>query len=236
MLKRVLEREGPYELDINKIFSKEPLASDPRNHCAPLLDVVELPNDPPIMVHAFLRSFYKPRFQTYGEFVAFFGQISEVGITSFTLGSIVCSATPGYPIYASEPRRASVTFLPLILYGPLILAIRDCTSENIMLDPSRMYPNSFHPSDINRNRNFRGKAKRYTRTWRPPLYLLIDVGLARQYDPANGPPLEMPLRGGDKSAPEHQDRQIPCDPFPTDVYYLGNLVREKFLEVRTFVY
>jgi hypothetical protein len=62
------------------------------------------------------------------------------------------------------------------------------------------------------------------------------MGLARQYDPTNGPPLEMPLRGGDKSAPEHQDRQIPCDPFPTDVYYLGNLVREKFLQVRTFVH
>ncbi|KAH9986471.1 hypothetical protein BJV77DRAFT_60935 [Russula vinacea] len=34
----------------------------------------------------------------------------------------------------------------------------DCTSENIMLDPSTKYPNSFHPSDINRKRNFRGKA------------------------------------------------------------------------------
>ena len=44
----------------------------------------------------------------------FFGQISEVGITSFTLVSIVCSATLGYPIYASEsePHRALVTFLP----------------------------------------------------------------------------------------------------------------------------
>ena len=42
----------------------------------------------------------------------FFGQISEVGITSFTLVSIVCSATLGYPIYASEPRHALVTFLP----------------------------------------------------------------------------------------------------------------------------
>lgn len=89
MLKRLLEREGPYELEINKIFSKEPLASDPRNHCAPLLDVVELPNDPPIMVHSFLRPFYKPRFQTYGEFVAFFWQISEVGVMSFVLRLIV---------------------------------------------------------------------------------------------------------------------------------------------------
>jgi hypothetical protein len=89
MLKRLRTKEGPYELEINKVFSKEPLVSDPRNHCARLLDVVVLPNDPPIMVHAFLRPFYKPRFQTYGEFVAFFGQISEVGITSFILGSIV---------------------------------------------------------------------------------------------------------------------------------------------------
>lgn len=236
MLKRLLKKEGPYELEINKTFSKEPLASDPRNHCARLLDVVELPNDPPIMVHAFLRPFYKPRFQTYGEFVAFFGQISEVGITSFVRGRSYGSATVGCPVYASESRCASVTFLPSILYGPLNLVIRDCTSENIMLDPSKMYPNSFHPSDIDRNRDFRGKAKRYTRTWRPPRYLLIDMGLARQYDPANGPPLERPLRGGDKSAPEHQDLQIPCDPFPTDVYYIGNLIREKFIQVRTFVY
>ena len=81
MLKSLSAGEGPYELQINKIFSEEPLVSDPRNHCARLLDVVELPNDPPIMVHAHLRPFYTPRFQTYGEFVAFFEQISEVGIT-----------------------------------------------------------------------------------------------------------------------------------------------------------
>ncbi len=59
------------------------------------------------------------------------------------------------------------------------------------------------------------------------------MGLSRQYDPANGPPLEKPLRGGDKSAPEHKDLQTACDPFPTDVYYLGNLVREQFIQVCT---
>ncbi len=81
MLKRLLVKEGPHELEINKTFSKEPLAFGPQNHCACLLDVIELPNDPPIMAHSFLRPFYKPRFQTYGEFVAFFRQVSEVGIT-----------------------------------------------------------------------------------------------------------------------------------------------------------
>ena len=80
MLKGLPADEGPYELRINKMFSEEPLVSDPRNHCTRLLDVIQLPNDSPIMVHALLRPFYKPRFQTHGEFVAFFEQISEVGI------------------------------------------------------------------------------------------------------------------------------------------------------------
>ncbi len=113
-------------------------------------------------------------------------------------------------------------------------AIRDCTSGNIMLDPSNTYPESFHPVDIRRSKDFRRKAKWYTRTRRPTKYVLIDFGLSRRYDPANGPPLDKPYRGGDKSAPEHQDRVTPCNPFPTDVYYLGNLIREDYMQVRIF--
>ena len=82
MLKRLLVEEGPHELQINKLFANEPLASSPRNHCAPLLDVIELPDDPPIMVHALLRPFYDPKFQTFGEFVTFFAQICEVSRVS----------------------------------------------------------------------------------------------------------------------------------------------------------
>ena len=78
MLKLLMPEEGPYELQINQLFSSEPLRSDRRNHCAPLLDVVELPNEPKIMVHALLRPFNNPPMQTYGEFVAFFGQLCEV--------------------------------------------------------------------------------------------------------------------------------------------------------------
>ena len=109
--------------------------------------------------------------------------------------------------------------------------IRDCTIENIMLDPSNMYPESFHPVRMSRSRDFRHKAKAYTRTRRPSRYLLIDFGLSRYCDPVNGPPLDEPLRGGDKSAPEHQHDKTLCNPFPTDVYYLGNLVREHFMQV-----
>jgi hypothetical protein len=80
MLKEVPLEEGPYELQINKLFSTEPVYSDPRNHCVHLLDVIELPNDPPILVQPLLRPFYKPPLQTFGEFVTFFAQICEVSL------------------------------------------------------------------------------------------------------------------------------------------------------------
>ena len=78
MLKRLPREEGPYELEINKFFSTEPLASEPRNHCVRLLDVIELPDDLPILVHPMLRPFSDPPFQTFGEFVTFFSHTCEV--------------------------------------------------------------------------------------------------------------------------------------------------------------
>ena len=100
-----------------------------------------------------------------------------------------------------------------------------------MLDPSGMFPDSFYPADPQKSKDFRRNVKMYSRTRRPSRYLLIDFGHSRIYDPANGPPLDEPLSGGDKSAPEHQDGKTLCNPFPTDVYYIGNLVREDYMEV-----
>jgi hypothetical protein len=80
ILKRLLTEEGPYELEINKLFSTEPLASNPRNYCVHLLDVIELPDDPPILVHPLLRPYDEPRLQTYGEFITFFAQLCEVSL------------------------------------------------------------------------------------------------------------------------------------------------------------
>ena len=80
MLKAVFPEEGPYELVINKFFSSPELATIPGNHCAPLLDVIDLQRPRPhrIMVFPFLRPFNQPKMQTVGEFVAFFTQICQV--------------------------------------------------------------------------------------------------------------------------------------------------------------
>jgi hypothetical protein len=101
------------------------------------------------------------------------------------------------------------------------------------MDASDMYPDGFHPVRQELDRNYQDNAKHHTRTQRPPKYYFVDFGISRRYDPANGPPLEGPIIGGDKSVPEFQGSKAlqDCDPFPTDVYYIGNLVRRDFFEV-----
>ena len=105
------------------------------------------------------------------------------------------------------------------------------------MDPTELYPNGFHPVYIDRNRNFKGKAKCYTRTEKPPKYFIIDFGLSKYYDPKKGPPREGVIFGGDKSVPEFQGDGVKNfhDPFPTDIYYTGNVIRQRFLQVGELV-
>ena len=124
MLKKLPREEGPYELEINKLFSKEPLASDPRNHCVRLLDIIELPDDPPIIVHPLLRPFSDPHLQTYGEFVTFFSHVCEVSFVSFEPYHVAVQlSTVGCPIHAREPRRSQVCrhrpHIPFLIWSTL---------------------------------------------------------------------------------------------------------------------
>src|SRR6266852_2839270 len=80
MLKKVHPEEGPHELRINQLFSSPELAKMPDNHCAPLLDIIELqnPERQKLMVSPLLRPFNQPKIQTFEEFVDFFTQICQV--------------------------------------------------------------------------------------------------------------------------------------------------------------
>lgn len=85
------------------------------------------------------------------------------------------------------------------------------------------------------SRDWKGSAKHSTRTLHPVKYYFIDFGLSRRYDPKDGPAREHPIRGGDNSVPEFQPgvwKGEPLDPFPTDIYYLGNMVRMDIMKVR----
>lgn len=68
------------ELQIHQHLLSEPLKSDPRNRTVPILDILPIPGDEGevVMVTPMLRQFYDPRFQTYGEVIAFLTQVFEV--------------------------------------------------------------------------------------------------------------------------------------------------------------
>ncbi|KAF8511914.1 kinase-like domain-containing protein [Gautieria morchelliformis] len=201
-LKRIVKSKNSDEVGISKFFSSEPLASDPKNHWVPLLDVLEVPEyeGMVLLVVPILRPFNRPKIWTFGEAVEFFRQVFE-----------------------------GIQFMHKHNY-----AHRDCTGRNIMMDARNLYPNGFHPVNIDFDYKRDSFARHWTRTERPPKYLLIDFGLSRFYDPKNGPPLDLPVRGIDRTAPEVQGEKYNelSNPFATDIYYLGNMIKMEFVDVR----
>ncbi|KAN0074708.1 Protein kinase-like domain containing protein [Tylopilus felleus] len=112
------------------------------------------------------------------------------------------------------------------------VAHRDCMNRNLMLDPSSMYPESFHPMETHLKRDYSGPAVHFTRTQKPPKYYIIDFGISRKYDPSEIDPKEVPIWGGDKEVPEFQNSNQPCNPFPTDVFYIGNVIVKDFIQAK----
>lgn len=101
-----------------------------------------------------------------------------------------------------------------------------------MMDSKPILPEMFHPQRIWRMLDGRTEVRPYTRTARPVKYYFVDYGHARRYSADDTNPLEVPLLGGDKTVPEFKnDRVTPRNPFHTDIYYMGNLIRRDFLEV-----
>ncbi|KAJ7175018.1 kinase-like domain-containing protein [Mycena crocata] len=203
MLKKIDKTLHPFEVEIGTWFSAEPQRSDPQNHCVPIYEVLEPPNSKwQIIVMPLLTRFDKPRFDTIGEAVSFFLQIFE-GVKYMHNQNV---------------------------------AHRDCARLNIMMDASPLYTVPFHPVDPRMKRDYSGKTVPLSRTVHPVKYYLTDFGLSVKYKPEDRPPMQTPVFGADKTVPEFQtliDNDLPpdCDPFPVDVYYIGNLMRENFLLV-----
>jgi len=201
MLKKIFKSTHPHEADIAKMFSSPELASDPHNHCVSLFDVLQDPDDEDVI---FL---VQPFLRAYDD------------PPLDTIGEVV-------------------EFLRQIFEGIHFMhthhvAHRDCMNLNIMMDASPIYPRGYHPIDQLLTRDYASIAKPLTRTEHPTQYYIIDFGLSHQFKPDDPNPIVLPVLSGDKTVPEFQDSSCfsaPQNPFPTDVYYLGNLVREDFFE------
>ena len=79
-LKSVSRKTHPFEVNIATLLSSEPLRSHPCNHCVPVLEILDMPDQEgtTIIVMPLLRPFDNPSFVTVGESVEFFRQIFEV--------------------------------------------------------------------------------------------------------------------------------------------------------------
>ncbi|KAF7316353.1 Protein kinase domain-containing protein [Mycena indigotica] len=196
MLKAVVASKHPHEVEIATLFSSPALAGHPRNHCIPILETLQDPEDAglQILVMPRLIRFLRPDFDTVGEVIDCFRQLFE-----------------GFEFMHEH-----------------FVAHRDCSFLNVVQDPTRLFPSGYHPVITWQDPTARRDAHHITRTECWPQYFVIDFGLSRQYDPAEGPPLEYVIVGGDKSPPEYRTHQL-CNPFPTDIYCLGNLLKKYFL-------
>lgn len=105
----------------------------------------------------------------------------------------------------------------------------DCTAENVAFSRSKTHPNE-RLSDFN-DRNFMGAVKAHTRMRPPPRYYLVGFELSVQYSSRDI--VDETWRRGDTFAPEHRSRGY-SNPFHTDIYYLGNLISQEFVEASSY--
>ncbi|KAF9005495.1 kinase-like domain-containing protein, partial [Cyathus striatus] len=77
MLKRVYIQDHPTEVAIATLFSTEPLASDPRNHCVQVYDILQLPEDDDsvLLVMPFLLKLDEPPFVSLEEILELIRQL-----------------------------------------------------------------------------------------------------------------------------------------------------------------
>ncbi|KAJ7218785.1 hypothetical protein B0H12DRAFT_327568 [Mycena haematopus] len=79
MLKWVSKKTHPHEVEIARLFSASALSKNPKNHCIPILDVLQDPqdSDKKIIVMPRLIRFDEPVFDTVSEVIDCFRQIFE---------------------------------------------------------------------------------------------------------------------------------------------------------------
>ncbi|KAJ6618793.1 hypothetical protein B0H10DRAFT_2217291 [Mycena sp. CBHHK59/15] len=200
MLKSVRKEVSPDEANVWSFLSSDQLRSDPKNHCIPLLDVLDPPNaqqGDKILVMRFMRDFGEPDFDTVGEGVDFFQQMFE----------------------------------GLKFMHDHLVAHRDCSLTNIMMDGQHLFPDGFSPPLPTRTRDLMNNAKHLTRTQAPPKYYFIDFGLAKLFHEMQ-PQLATPIRGGDHYVPEiiNNPELLPVDPFAVDIFCVGHLIQLAFLD------
>ncbi|KAF9003961.1 kinase-like domain-containing protein [Cyathus striatus] len=198
MMKRVHSDYSPREIDIATLFSSEPLASDPRNHCIPIYEVLQLPedNDYRILVMPFLLKFDDPPFTCLGEVVEFLKQLLEglqfmhqqnvahgdVKINNIMSDTLPLFEVPPHPVF------------------PTIMTF------------SGGYERKLTSSQLQRSIN----------------HYLVDFGLSHIHHPGSLRLQDPGYGGNRTVPEFQNNAAELCDPFAVDVYCMGDFMRTRF--------
>ncbi|KAJ7686936.1 hypothetical protein B0H17DRAFT_1302581 [Mycena rosella] len=215
LLKVISKDIHPDEAKVFEYFSSQGVASDPRNHCIPLLSKLSPPDDEDklIFVMKLLRRYDSPRFDTFGEVAEYFRQIFEIG-HPFSGLHVLHQHRVAHRIVNTCPDRGL----------------------NMMMDGIHLFPDGSHPQHQYQDYMWHSfkRLRHYTRTQRPVKYYFIDFGISSMFAPEEDTRVEG-IEGGDNSPSEEEI----CRFHPkfwicslcTDIYCLGDWIRTELLEV-----
>ncbi|TDL26469.1 hypothetical protein BD410DRAFT_715808 [Rickenella mellea] len=128
-----------------------------------------------------------------------------------------------------------LNFIEQTLEGTIFMheknvAHRDLAGLNIMLDGTPMFPEGYHPTEQALDINARRFAKRLRRADVSSVkYYFIDFGLSTRFDDPAEPRLVTGNVAQDPDVPELSVVD-PYDPFLVDIFTLGNVYRNYFLQ------
>lgn len=98
-----------------------------------------------------------------------------------------------------------------------------------MMDGEPLFPKGHHPVRLDYLEDAVHDAPYLSRQDHPVKYYFIDFGISSYFDPGVVP-LAIGTKGRDKEPPELDNRR-PYNPFPLDIFILGNLYRRDFAGV-----
>lgn len=102
-----------------------------------------------------------------------------------------------------------------------------------MLDPTFLFPGGTHPRNLYLDKSGLEEAKAIRRAAVPNLkYYFIDFGMSSHFEDPNGAHRVLGQDGQCQDVPELSS-EVPYDPFPADVFILGDLYKRYFTDVRS---
>ncbi|KAJ2968427.1 hypothetical protein NUW54_g13221 [Trametes sanguinea] len=224
--KRV-RRTSP-ELEIATYLSSAELRNDPRNHSVPIWDVLDDPQDDTIsyLVMPLLRYLDSPPFETVENVLDCCEQLIEV-----RLGTTHCSPCA----YASSAHPPYAMLQGMVFLHEHGVAHRDCAYKNLLVDADALYPRGFHPMrpDVLPD-EVTVDAPVLSRRNIPVKYYYIDFGISSRFEPDQPDRLVTGTDGMERLVPE-LSKDVPYDPFKVDIFILGCMFYETFLEKYTNV-